>query len=329
MNNKYFKNLIIEISKSLKETLEESIGTLQLNKDESVLINTIFNELDNQIYIGNKVSYYDYKDIPQLSPYDTLYTLSYDIDKFNKNYNTNITWIKHLQVIVCENNNTYANAAALLDNDKFTVFTNDSILLATIVINNPEHHRFPKNHIAHELNHYYSEFKKYQKTSLYNIYPDLDINITIPHYAIDFANINIDKLIDNTANILSVFIECLYWLNESEIKAHIEDIFTELFNNKVNIANCKSIDELIKYSPTLLIYYNIDKVLRYFKYSLNDKQNEYINKRVVPILRQTVNRKRVSISYIYSKSFTKLKKIYKHINQICAYIKNNQFTNDK
>ena len=86
MHNKHFKNLIIEISKSFKETLEESIGTLQLNKDESVLINTILNELDSQIYIGNKVSYYDYKDINQISPYDTLYVLSYDIDKFNKKY---------------------------------------------------------------------------------------------------------------------------------------------------------------------------------------------------------------------------------------------------
>lgn len=216
----------------------------------------------------------------------------------------------------------FTNAAALLDNDKFTVFTNDNVFLATIVINNPEHHRFPKNHIAHELNHYYSEFKKYQKTHLYNVYPDLDININTPHYNIDFTNIDINQLTNNIANIRSIFFECLYWLNESEIKAHIEDIFTELQANKDSITDCINISELSKYSKTLLAYYNIDNTLHYLKDSLDDKQNEYIKQRVLPILQTAINRNRVTLNYIYSKSFTKLKKVYKHISQLCAYIKN-------
>ena len=135
----------------------------------------------------------------------------------------------------------------------------------------------------------------------------MDININTPHYNIDFTNININRLTNNIANICSVFFECLYWLNESEIKAHIEDIFTELS----------------KYSKTLSVYYNIDNTLHFFKDSLDDKQNEYIKRRVLPTLQITVNRNRVTLNYIYSKSFTKLKKVYKHISQLCAYIKNN------
>lgn len=89
-NNKFYNNIINGISNSLKDVLDETIGTLQLNKNESILIAIIFNDLDNQIYLLNKVSYNDYKDIPQLSSTDILYTLSYDINKFNSEHNTSI-----------------------------------------------------------------------------------------------------------------------------------------------------------------------------------------------------------------------------------------------
>ena len=316
-------NIINNVSKSLKDILNETIGTLQLNENESILIDKIFEDLSNKIYLSNSIEYKDFSDIQSINKNDDLYLLAYDITQFNKMYNTDINWIRHLQVIVCNSKNTNVSAAALIENENQTIFTNDSILLATIVIVNPEHERFPKNHIAHELNHYYSEFRKYQKTDLYSVYPDLDINITDIHYIIDFSNIRqIQQNINNLGFIRSVFIECLYWLNESEIKAHIEDIFYELEQNSSQISSFSSIDDLDRYSKTLRIYRNIEFILHLFQDYLNDSQKEYLQKKVVPLMKQIYNRKRVSLEYIYSKQFAKIKKAYKHVFKLAYYVKN-------
>ena len=53
----------------------------------------------------------------------------------------------------------YTEAAALLDNDKHTIIGKNEILLATLVIYNPDELRFLKNHLYHEIRHYYEAFK--------------------------------------------------------------------------------------------------------------------------------------------------------------------------
>lgn len=324
MNKKFNQNLFIkELSKSITDIIYESIGTLQLNNDESKLINQIYDDINNKRY--NKLNILDYNDIPQIQDETDVYSLKYNIQDFNKEHNTHIDWILNLEIIVTlSDNSNYVNAAALLDNDKRTIFSDSNIIYACIVINNPEHERFPKNYIAHELNHYYSEFNRYKKTKLYPVYSDIDINVNYQHYNIDFSNIELAKFqaTTNNAYLKSILIECLYWLNESEIKAHIEDIYYELEQN-LNKNICKSINDISKYSETLQYYMNIDKLLNITYKNLTVEQKQYLNRTLIPLfnLNRTFNKnKRLNIDYVYKKMFNKIKKIYKHIHRIYVYL---------
>lgn len=53
MNKKFNENLFIkELSKSITDIIYESIGTLQLNNDESKLINQIYDDINNKDIIS-------------------------------------------------------------------------------------------------------------------------------------------------------------------------------------------------------------------------------------------------------------------------------------
>lgn len=54
-----YKELIKDISISVKQAIEESIGILQTDND----IDIIYNDIENHIYKDNKINYNDYKDI--------------------------------------------------------------------------------------------------------------------------------------------------------------------------------------------------------------------------------------------------------------------------
>ena len=51
-----YNNLIKCISISVKQTIEESIGTLQIDNN----IDKIYNDIENHIYKNNKINYNDY-----------------------------------------------------------------------------------------------------------------------------------------------------------------------------------------------------------------------------------------------------------------------------
>ena len=80
-----------------------------------------------------------------------------------------------------------------------------------------------------------------------------------------------DAMSDNLINfsyVMGVFTDCLYLLNESEIKAHIEDIYSEIHDNIQNNLNCKDISDIKELSETLEVYYNVDKILHFYKDNL-------------------------------------------------------------
>lgn len=314
LRKKYlYNNIIKDVSYSLKQILDETLGSLYLNDLEKNVVNKIFNDIDTEKYKNNKISYKDYQQISDSS--DTLYNLQYD---------NILPWLEHLEVIIIENNSyNSTNAAALLDYDDYTSFSNDKIIYATIVIINPKRERFTKNKISHELNHYYSEFNRYKNTSIFNVYGDLELNINLSNNQINFTDY--DYIQDNLTNfgfIRQVFLDCLYWLNESEIKAHIEDIYTEIHGNVQNNLNCKNISDIKDLSQTLEVYYNIDKILHFYKNNLDDMQNKMLQKSLLNKVKTIYNRNRISLNQIYSKLFHKLKKVYKHINRLYAYCKN-------
>ena len=307
-----------DVSYSLKQILDETLGSLYLNDKEKSIVDKIFNDIDTEKYKNNKLSYKDYQQIANSS--DNLYNLQYD---------NILPWLEHLEIIIIENDSyNSTNAAALLDYDNYTTFSKEKIIYATIVIINPERERFTKNKITHELNHYYSEFNRYKTTSIFNVYGDLELNIKLSNSQIDFTNY--EYIQDNLTNfgfIRQVFLDCLYWLNESEIKAHIEDIYSEIHDNVQNNLNCKNISDITELSQTLKTYYNIDKILHFYKDNLDDMQNKMLQKALLNKVKTIYNRNRMSLNQIYSKLFNKIKKIYKHVNRLYVYCKN-EYLND-
>ena len=319
LRNSYLYNSIMkDVSYSLKQILDETLGSLYLNDIEKNVVNKIFNDIDTEKYKNNKLSYKDYQQIADSS--DNLYNLQYD---------NILPWLEHLEIIIIENDSyNSTNAAALLDYDNYTTFSKEKIIYATIVIINPKRERFTKNKITHELNHYYSEFNRYKTTSIFNVYGDLELNIKLSNSQIDFTNY--EYIQDNLTNfgfIRQVFLDCLYWLNESEIKAHIEDIYSEIHDNVQNNLNCKNISDITELSQTLKTYYNIDKILHFYKDNLDDMQNKMLQKALLNKVKTIYNRNRLSLNQIYSKQFNKLKKIYKHVNRLYVYCKN-EYLND-
>lgn len=313
-----YNGIMKDVSYSLKQILDETLGSLYLNDKEKSIVDKIFNDIDTEKYKNNKLSYKDYQQIADSS--DTLYNLQYD---------NILPWLEHLEIIIIENNSyNSTNAAALLDYDNYTTFSNEKIIYATIVIINPKRERFTKNKITHELNHYYSEFNRYKTTSIFNVYGDLELNIKLSNSQIDFTNY--EYIQDNLTNfgfIRQVFLDCLYWLNESEIKAHIEDIYSEIHDNVQNNLNCKNISDITELSQTLKTYYNIDKILHFYKDNLDDMQNKMLQKTLLNKVKTIYNRNRMSLNQIYSKLFNKIKKIYKHVNRLYAYNKNEYVNN--
>ena len=313
-----YNSIIKDVSYSLKQILDETLGSLYLNDKEKSIVDKIFNDIDTEKYKNNKLSYKDYQQIADSS--DTLYNLQYD---------NILPWLEHLEIIIIENNSyNSTNAAALLNYDNYTTFSNEKIIYATIVIINPKRERFTKNKITHELNHYYSEFNRYKTTSIFNVYGDLELNIKLSNSQIDFTNY--EYIQDNLTNfgfIRQVFLDCLYWLNESEIKAHIEDIYSEIHDNVQNNLNCKNISDITELSQTLKTYYNIDKILHFYKDNLDDMQNKMLQKALLNKVKTIYNRNRMSLNQIYSKLFNKIKKIYKHVNRLYVYCKN-EYLND-
>lgn len=313
-----YNSIMKDVSYSLKQILDETLGSLYLNDIEKNVVNKIFNDIDTEKYKNNKLSYKDYQQIANSS--DNLYNLQYD---------NILPWLEHLEIIIIENDSyNSTNAAALLDYDNYTTFSNEKIIYATIVIINPKRERFTKNKITHELNHYYSEFNRYKTTSIFNVYGDLELNIKLSNSQIDFTNYEYIK--DNLTNfgfIRQVFLDCLYWLNESEIKAHIEDIYSEIHDNIQNNLNCKDISDITELSQTLKTYYNIDKILHFYKDNLDDMQNKMLQKALLNKVKTIYNRNRMSLNQIYSKLFNKIKKIYKHVNRLYAYNKNEYVNN--
>ena len=317
-----YNSIMKDVSYSLKQILDETLGSLYLNDKEKSIVDKIFNDIDTEKYKNNKLSYKDYQQIANSS--DNLYNLQYD---------NILPWLEHLEIIIIENDSyNSTNAAAMLDTEGYTSFSKnkDKILYATIVIINPHRERFTKNKITHELNHYYSEFRKYQKTGSYNVYGDLDLNFAETGGSNMINFLDYDAMSDNLINfsyIMGVFTDCLYWLNESEIKAHIEDIYSEIHDNVQNNLNCKDISDIKELSETLEVYYNVDKILHFYKDNLDDMQNKMLQKALLNKVKTIYNRNRMSLNQIYSKLFNKLKKIYKHVNRLYVYCKN-EYLND-
>lgn len=144
---------------------------------------------------------------------------------------------------------------------------------------------------------------------------------------IDFPDFEKLKLCIDTNNytyIKTVLLETLYWLNESGIKTHIENIYYELEQSLNKNTICKNMDDLSKYSKTFNYYKNINKILRFIYDNISISQKVYLNKILIQNLHRTYNKNNnLNIQYIFNMMFNKLDKIYEHVYRMYMYLHNN------
>lgn len=306
--------LIGDISITVKDAINEHIGTLQ----DDINISGIVKDIREHTYLNSPVLYQLYNDIDQLCSNDKLYILKYD----------NIYhWIEHLEVIICINDNSVVEAAALLENDNRTVYAKDKILLATLVVNNPDNIRFLETQLFHEIRHYYDELKR--KKSIYKTEErDLDFFISKHSYEkdIDFNKFK-DVIMSNTKYPTSLsfakkmFISQLYWLNTKEIYAHNENMFGEIKQYYISGGSSEDLEEI---SETYHTYKNIRDIFTHYKQNLDSKTTEYIlshyGKDFYQIYFNRIGTPQ-KLDFVYKKIMHKCNLFFKHAEQMKTYCK--------
>ena len=309
-----YQGLIKDISISVKQAIEESIGTLQTDND----IDVIYNDIEKHIYKDNKINYNDYKDILQFNPDDQLYLLTYN----------NVCNIKELQIIICINDEMmYTEAAALLDNDKHTIIGKNEILLATLVIYNPDELRFLKNHLYHEIRHYYEAFKHMNSYKGYD--RDLDYLLNKEKqdnrtYNINFIQLKSMLITKNPPFPLlqQAVLSQLYYLNDQEIRAHNENMFGELDEYFKSGGLDKQLEDI---SETYCFYKSIYDVFNYYKNNLSDSYINWLTKKFgedfYKIYYGKVGHPN-SFMFVFKKILYNCNKFFKHTNQMKIYCKN-------
>lgn len=289
------------LKKQFHKNLEEALGTIQYKNENIIqLLNDITEDILNH---DNSISY------------ELIY------DNINKNYNIN--WIKKLIIII--KNNIFSNndAIALIDDTQSSIYdiSNKILTLGTIIVNNPLKQYLLISNIAHELNHYL----KYLNINIYNKHVnDNDLNYisSIKYMKVDFINefnlikkyiLNFDKSnLQYYGKLKSFYLESIYYMNKSEVNAHMENLYGEILKNKNN----KS-DKLEDISNTYVIYQHIQELL-YFLIddTLNDDFKYYIQKIIKPIFNNTIGthisfNKAVNKLIYRNKTFlNKAKKLY-------------------
>ena len=309
-----FNNLIRNISISVNDAINEHIGTLQ----DDIDISQIIDDIRNHKYLESPVKYELYKNIEQLQNTDTIYTLLYD---------NLIPWIEHLEIIICINDNSVIEAAALLENNSRTIYTENSVLLATIVVNNPDNIRFLETQIVHEIRHYYDDFKR--SLSVYKS-EDRDLNFYLSKHPqekyIDFnkfkdiimTNINYPT---SLPFVKKMFISQLYWLNNKEIYAHNENMFGEIKHYYMLGGTSDKLDEI---SETYNIYKNLKDIFVNYKNNLDEKSSQYIlkycGKDLYNIYFNKIG-KPTKLDFAYKKIIHKCNIFFKHAEQMKNYCK--------
>ena len=255
------------------KSIKEALGTIQYkNKNLNKLLTDIVNDIFNH---DNNLSY------------ELIY------DNINKNYN--IDWIKKLIIIIKNNVFSSNDAIALIDDDKSTIYnkTNKTLELGTIIVINPLQQYILKSNIAHELNHYL----KYLYINVNDKHVndnDLIYISSIKYMKIDFKKefkiiknyiLNFDK-----SNFLylgklkSFYLETIYYMNKSELNAHMENLYGEILKNKQS----KS-DKLENISDTYLIYKYIQELLNFLiDDNVNNDFKQFIQRTIKPIFDNTI-----------------------------------------
>lgn len=254
-----YKDIISAISKIIKQSLDESYGSLQYetekNKGFIRLLNTIVSDIKK-------------------SDNTKSYTLSYN----NIISDYGVKWLNNLDLEI--KNNVFSNVAdayALIEVEGKTEFNKQYIELATILVNNPLDNKLLKSSIAHELNHYVKYFNtnssihKPNDTDLLISNNSKTMQLKYDEYYDIFKQIesfNIDSF-SLYGKLKTAYLDILYYCNKSEINAHMENVYGEFILNDTT----HEIKDITEVSQTCALY---DILRNFLDVLLNTDNNDFI-----------------------------------------------------
>lgn len=324
INKKLYNEIINKVSKVIKYQLEESLGTLQLNHEDiyefvQIIINDIFN--NKAKYISNDSLLFDI--IPELNQNNNNYILL---------YNNPLNWIINLQVILVNNEHIKNNeGAALIDNKDLTIIKDNKLFNCVILLFNPKSQYLLESNIYHELQHYYKYLNQFINSKYQKQFNDLELSLNENYIELNFYNESIINDVKNNYNnvqyLKTLYLNLLYWLNDDELNAHIENIYGEFY-----LLNKRSkyfdFNKLMNDGKTSRLYCNIFQILTYLKNNkLNENiLNELINDigiKIFNVLKSyKLNNKSIisNMNFINNKLFFKCKKQIKKIEKLSKLI---------
>lgn len=306
---------------NLKDIINESIGTITLNKDYTKefiekVVDDIIDERYKQFPIDRHYSQdFFYKILNEYDKSYNIYCLNYHMDDviddlYSENgselYKDYIdSWINNIIFLIVEDDfSRNSNAYSFIKDKKYCIFGDEGLDLGVILLYNPKKNRFLKNAITHELNHYYSEIKKYNKTHLSRsqnrkYYRNIDRDYRWWLFNKNSVNVyelndieKIEPIIKDLSDdkfpavdkLNKLFVSMLYWMCDSEIAAHIENIFGDYgkwcFNNKYYPLGGYTIyKDLKSESYTLNVYSNIEYILEYIPVYASDNCKKLFEER--------------------------------------------------
>ena len=282
----------------MAKLLEEWSLNRNIYKDNSEEQNKLLSFCENASKeMKNRFPEHEFTDYRVLNEYIPE---EYIINVEKLSYRINLSWIKNVDIYIIETVDNNTDCIPCLKNDNILTKTDYSVIeQASIIFLNidgkPE--SVIKKNLLHELKHFYDFYFRGYEYGKSDYGYDLDLGLELSDYnRIDLSKLNISSNIKNwNLNRIELYIgEILYWINDKEIYAHLENIFEEmsdyfstnqgLLDDFLLIEDASEKEEFVrnlKYScsKTYCIYLKIFKLLQKLEILTDEKECEmFFNK---------------------------------------------------
>ena len=294
---------------NIDDIMTESIGTMQLDESEpsgfrkfidivssDILSCKYANNISNRQAIRIKNYFVTKSFAPSVFGNlndSNLYHISYE----DSSISMLGEWILRLDVLIDETpyspekKKRMVTFGETIISEDTIVASDKQIISAPLIIISPKQNKtMLKYTIAHELNHLYMYWKQHiiNKAKLHSSeYARLSALILKVSVKDDWSSVNfnnlpddLNEITDNLELLKLYLVRAMYYLSNSEMSAHKENIFGE-FENAIKLSEkpwtlLPSMDTMKSISPTFTIYSNIRKFLEYLKENLSLKTWEYL-----------------------------------------------------
>ena len=307
-------------------SINEALGSMQIPDNTSYVkfIDGIIDDLENGLYKDNIVHKQSLNKSP-LEDFNYINSFEYQIFKNFKYANsyyikeyipTGVDWLGKLYVVVIDSYPDQSiDAMAMIDTDILKSYSKDKIDFATLCVINPTTKILSRKKVYHEMSHIYKDWKEIKNSSKYKEYElrklitkdfvafnkffkhrtvsSLFYDETFVEYLKSICLKNNPTRKDVGAVIYSLYL-MMYFLNKSEISAHIEDVVLDIRTIKKKYPNKEiTFSDLCDESETLRLYMGIKDVLISY--------TENVNTEVIDALEYYCKDFMLDVYYAYNK----------------------------